>query len=62
MTVVEIESRIPAVTRPRSANRSEADKNRPRPAHPRPPEDVGDGPAMPLVLPPPQFPRVFPGL
>jgi hypothetical protein len=62
MTVVEIDSHIPTRTRPWPANRSEADKYRPRPADPLAPEDLGDRPAMPLVSASPQFPRVFPGL
>jgi hypothetical protein len=62
MTVVEIESRIPAPTRRWPANRPKADKNPSRPAHFRPAEDVGDMLALPLVSPPTQFPRVFPGL
>jgi hypothetical protein len=62
MTVVEIESRVPTPTRPWPTSRPEADKNRPGPPRPRPPEDVGDRPPLPLVSPPTQFPRVFPGL
>ena len=62
MTVVEIESRFPTSTSPWPANRSEANKYRPGPANPISPEDIGDSPTMPLVSPPTQFPRDFPGL